>query len=151
MAVLATKKPANKIAMPSMRVTANAVSSPRRPDNVPLAANVVAPSAMSALPMASFGADVTCRSTVEDSAGFAPRMTRQTDQMAPPKMMSAGSDEPTAARIRGRDVKRSLPFGISVGLMASFIGVVRMMPVENPLKTRRHWETTRPVRWPARR
>jgi hypothetical protein len=60
-AVLATKKPANKIAIPSMSVTANAVSSPKRPDNVPLAAKVAAPSAMSALPSASFGADVTCR------------------------------------------------------------------------------------------
>jgi hypothetical protein len=60
-AVLATKNPANKIAMPSMSEIANAVSAPRRPDIVPLAAKVAAPNAMSALPMASFDADVTVR------------------------------------------------------------------------------------------
>jgi hypothetical protein len=60
-AVLATKNPANKIAMPAMSVTAKAVSLPKRPDNVPLADNVAAPRAISALPIASFGADVTFR------------------------------------------------------------------------------------------
>ena len=138
MAVLATKNPANKIAMPTMSVTANAVSLPRRPDKVPLADNVAAPSAMRALPIASFGAEVTCRCTVDDSAGFAPRSTRHTDQMAPPKMTRAGIDEPTAARTRGSAENKLLPLGISVGLMASFIGAVRMMPAENPRKTKRH-------------
>ena len=75
-ALLATRNPINKMLMPAMRVTANAVSAPRRPVNVPLADNVVAPSAMKIFPNANMRGDETLRVAVAVSAGFAPRSTR---------------------------------------------------------------------------
>ena len=38
-----------------------------------------------------------------------------------------------------------------MGEIVPFIGAVRIMPAENPLKTKRHWVTMRPVRCPVRR
>ncbi len=62
--------------MPTKRVMANAVSAPRRPENVPLADNVAAPSAMKMLPRANMRGEETLRVAVAVSAGFAPRSTR---------------------------------------------------------------------------
>ena len=75
-ALLATRNPINKMLMPAMRVTANAVSAPRRPVNVPLADNVAAPSAMKIFPKANMRGDETLRVAVAVKAGFAPRSTR---------------------------------------------------------------------------
>ena len=62
--------------MPAKRVTANAVSAPRRPVNVPLADNVAAPRAIKIFPKASMRGDETLRVADAVSAGFAPRSTR---------------------------------------------------------------------------
>ena len=58
--------------MPAIRVTANAVSAPRRPVNVRLADNVAAPSAMKMFPNANMRGEETLRVAVAVSAGVCP-------------------------------------------------------------------------------
>jgi len=59
-----------------MSVMANAVSAPSRPETVPLADNVAAPSAIKMFPKASMRVEETLRVAVAVRAGFAPRKTR---------------------------------------------------------------------------
>ena len=132
--------------MPASSVTANARSAPSRPENVPLADKIAEPAAIRMLPKARRRADRTCRVAAEVRAGFAPRSTRHADHAAPTKMTRAGMDEPTAARMRGRASKCSLPVGKVSGSMAPWMGATNTTPAANPLNTRR----TRVVTWPAR-
>lgn len=150
-ALLATRNPANKITIPTNSVTTNARSSPRRPENVPLIDNVAAPAAIKTLPNASLRVELTCRTAAVVRAGFAPRTTLHADHNAPAKMMMAGTDDPTAARMRGSASKWSRPAGRPSGAIWPRIGVVATTPIEKPLNNNKNLDTAEPIRGPANR
>jgi long-chain acyl-CoA synthetase len=109
--LLATRKPKNRIDTPTNSVIANARSSPNRPASVPLAESTNVPVAINTFPNAKRPAENTDRFAPVDSAGFFLRSTRQADHSAPKMMTSAGTPDPTAARIRGATPNTSLPVG----------------------------------------
>jgi len=109
--LLATRKPKNKIETPTSKVIAKARSSPNRPASVPLAESTNVPVAIKMFPAAKRPAENTARCAPVESAGFFFRSTRHADHNAPKMMTSAGTPDPTAARMRGATPKTSLPVG----------------------------------------
>ena len=99
--LLATKNPENKIHKPISNVTANARSLPRRPAKDPLAESTIVPVATRTLPIANRFGDLTMRTFFCDTVGVAFWITLNVDHSAPKIIISAGTPEPTAARIRG--------------------------------------------------
>ena len=132
-------------------MTANARSFPSLPASVPLNDNTIVPVAIRTLPTASLPGDTTWRAFAELSEGVFLANTRHVDHSAPRMMTSAGTPDPTAARIRGATPKTSLPVGNWSATISVFIGAMSTMPVARPERATSEVCTMSPTRRPTRR
>lgn len=115
--------------MPATSVTENARSFPSRPASVPLADSTSAPTAMRTFPSANNFGRIADRRALLVTAGTRPRTTRPADHKAPAMMTTAGTPDPTPARMRGTAPNSSFAVGNSDGSTVRRIGAVQTIPM----------------------